>query len=226
MLRLVLITTAVMLLVCSMVGAAPLFKGAEKVPADAVALFDGTDLSKWVQCGTDKASAWKVEKGYVEVKPGAGYLCSKQKFTDCQLHVEFWLPLMADAKGQARANSGVYLQGRYEIQVLDSYGLKSESGDCGGVYGIAAPLVNACRPPVTWQSYDIVFHAPKFDADGKQTSKARATVLQNGVLIQENTEWPEPGKASLDSDAKSPGPLSLQDHGNLVRYRNIWARPL
>ncbi len=217
---------AAILFVGGVVNAAPLFKGKEKVPADAVALFDGTDLSQWVQCGTDKASAWKVEKGYVEVKPGAGYLCSKQQFTDCQLHVEFWLPLMADKKGQARANSGVYMQGRYEIQVLDSYGLQPKSDDCGGVYSVAAPLVNACRPPETWQTYDIIFHAPKFDAQGNQTSKAHAIVLQNGVLIQEETEWPEPGRAALDSDPKTPGPISLQDHGCLVRYRNIWVRPL
>ena len=226
MLRRMLIVIATALLACSAIGAAPLFKGKEKVPADAIVLFDGKDLSQWIQCETENPVGWTLGQGYVEVKPGTGYMCSKRKFTDCQLHVEFWLPLMADSKGQARANSGVYLQGRYEIQVLDSYGLKSEAGDCGGVYGVAVPLVNACRPPETWQSYDIVFHAPKFDAQGKQTSKARAIVFQNGALIQENTEWPEPGRAALDDDAKFPGPISLQDHGCLVRYRNIWVRPL
>lgn len=217
---------ALVLLASSIVCAEPLFKGKEKVPADAVILFDGKDLSKWVACGTENAPGWTLGKNYVEVKPGTGYMCSKQKFTDFQLHLEFWLPLMQNAKGQARANSGVYLQGRYEVQVLDSYGLKSESDDCGGVYGVSAPLVNACRPPETWQSYDITFHAPKFDADGKQISKARATVFQNGVLIQDNTEWPSPGRGAVDEDAKAPGPISLQDHGCLVRYRNIWVRPL
>ena len=222
----VLAILAIMVVFARCATAAPLFKGSEKIPADAIVLFDGKDLSKWVQCGTENPVGWTLRDGYVEVKPGTGYMCTKQEFTDVQLHLEFWLPLMADAKGQARANSGVYLQGRYEIQVLDSYGLKSEAGDCGGVYGVAAPLVKACRPPETWQSFDIVFHAPKFDAQGKQTSKARATVFQNGVLIHENTEWPEPGRAALDNDSKLPGPISLQDHSCLVRYRNIWVRPL
>jgi hypothetical protein len=226
MLRKTLMSIAAVLLVCSAIHAAPMFRGDEKTPADAVVLFDDKDLSKWVQCGTANPTGWTLGDGYVEVKPGSGYMCSKQKFTDFQLHIEFWEPLMEYAKGQARGNSGVYLQGRYEIQVLDSYGLQSKSDDCGGVYGVSAPLVNACRPPQTWQSYDIVFRAPKFDAQGKQTSKAHAIVFQNGVLIQENAEWPEPGRASLDDDAKSPGPISLQDHGCLVRYRNIWVRPL
>jgi hypothetical protein len=220
-----LIACLLMLAVVSAVGK-PLFKGSECVPADAVVLFDGTNFNEWVKCGTTDAPGWKIENGYMEVKPGTGYLCTKRLFKDCQLHVEFWLPLMADAKGQARANSGVYLQGRYEIQVLDSYGLKSEAGDCGGVYGVAAPLVNACRPPEQWQSYDIVFHAPKFDDKGNQTSKPRATVFQNGVLIHYNTEWPAAGAGSVGGDEKSPGPVMLQDHGNLVRYRNVWIRPL
>lgn len=155
-----------------------------------------------------------------------GSIRTKQVFDDCQLHVEFWLPLMPEARGQARANSGVYLQGRYEVQVLDSYGLDSQNNDCGAIYGVAAPLVNACRPPQHWQSYDIIFRAPKFDETGKVISKARITVLQNGVLIQENVDVLGITTAGVSGDLKTPGPIMLQDHGNAVRYRNVWIRRL
>lgn len=200
-----------------------LFTGSESRPSDAVVLFDGKDLSGWMQVGAGKAD-WKVQDGYMKITHD--YICTKQQFTDHQLHIEFWVPLMANAQGQARANSGVYLQGRYEIQVLDSYGLKSQSNDCGAIYGVAAPLVNACRPPEQWQSYDAIFHAPKFDAQGNQISKARMTVFQNGVLIHENVEIPDSTVASMGGDVKKPGPLMLQDHGCPIRYRNIWVRPL
>lgn len=204
--------------------AQPLFTASETRPADAVVLFDGKDLSGWAKCGSDEAPGWKVENGYMQVQ--GGNICTKQKFTDCQLHVEFWLPLMANAQGQARANSGVYLQGRYEIQVLDSYGLKSQGGDCGAIYGVAVPLVNACRPPEQWQTYDIIFYTTKFDGKGNKTSDARITVLQNGVLIHNNIEVPGPTAAWANSDIKETGPIMLQDHGCAVRYRNVWIRPL
>lgn len=204
----------------------PLFTGDEARPADAIVLFDGSSLSEWVSASSNGPAKWKVENGYMEVVPGTGNICTKREFGDCQLHIEFWLPLMADAKGQARANSGVYLQGKFEIQVLDSYGLKSQDNDCGAIYGVAAPLVNACRPPEQWQTYDIVFHAPKFDAEGKQTSKARLTVFQNGVLIHDNLEVPGATAAALGSEKAAIGPIMLQDHGNRVRYRNIWVRQL
>jgi hypothetical protein len=208
------------------VGAADaLFKGSEGTPADAIMLFDGKDLSGWVSAGTEKPAGWKVEKGYVKVN-GTGNIASKRSFKDFQLHLEFWLPLMAKATGQARANSGVYLQGLYEVQVLDSYGLASTWSDCGGIYGVAVPLVNACRPPEQWQTYDVVFHAPKFDAQGNKASNARVTVLQNGILIHDNVEIPAPTLANLGNDPKAAGPLMLQDHGNAVRYRNIWIRVL
>ncbi len=123
-----------------------LFRGDESIPADAIVLFDGKDLSQWVKRGTNEPAAWKVENGYMEVVPGTGDICTKELFKDCQVHVEFWLPLMADKTGQARANSGVYLQGRYEVQVLDSYQLDSQVNDCGAFYMLATPMVNACRP--------------------------------------------------------------------------------
>jgi len=207
-------------------GSAPLFKGSEHIPADAVVLFDGTNFNEWVKCGSSDPAGWKIENGYMVIRPGSGYICTKRNFTDFQLHVEFWLPLMADAKGQARANSGVYLQGRFEIQVLDSYGLKPEMGDCGAAYGASPPMVNACRPPEQWQTYDIVYHAPKFDEKGNQTAGPRATVFQNGVLIHYNVEWPHAGAGSIGGDEKSPGPIMLQDHGNPIRYRNVWIRTL
>lgn len=202
----------------------PLFTADEQKPSDAVVLFDGRDLSQWVKTDGGEPAPWRVENGYMEVR--GGNIRTRQAFGDCQLHVEFWLPLMADATGQARANSGVYLQGRYEVQVLDSYGLKSGGDDCGAIYGVAAPTVNACRPPRQWQSYDIIFRAPKFDDKGEMTDKARMTVLHNGVLIHENVELSAITTASTPGDPKAPGPVMLQDHGNAVRYRNIWIRPL
>lgn len=212
-------------LVCACQAAnGTLFSGSEVVPSDAIVLFDGKDLSNWFKAGTDQPAGSKLENGYLEIRGGS--IVSKQKFHDCQLHVEFWLPLMKDAQGQARANSGVYLQGMYEVQVLDSYGLKSKSNDCGGIYGVGAPLVNACRPPEHWQSYDILYRAPRFDVQGKQVKPGRITVLQNGVLIQDNVEISEPTAGGVKTEAGEPGPVLLQDHGNPVRYRSIWIRPL
>ncbi len=210
----------------SIVCAEVLFTGNETRPADAIVLFDGSNLSEWVKTGSGEPAKWKVEHGYMEVVPGTGNICTKKEFGDCQLHIEFWLPLMADAKGQARANSGVYLQGKFEIQILDSYGLKSQNNDCGAIYGVAAPLVNACRPPEQWQTYDIIFRAPKFDAEGKEVSKARLTVFQNNVLIHDNVEVPNATPAGIENEKGAIGPLMLQDHGNPVRFRNIWLRPL
>jgi len=192
------------------------------VPPDAVVLFDGKDISGWVYTGTDKPADWKVENGYMEVRGGG--ICSKRQFTDLQLHVEFWLPLLKDATGQGRANSGVYVQGSYEIQVLDSYGLAGQPNDCGAIYGVAAPMVNACRPPQTWQTYDIFFAAPKFDEKGDKIANARMSVLHNGVWIHDNVEVPGPTTAAMDRDIKAPGPIMLQDHGCPIRYRNIWVR--
>jgi hypothetical protein len=201
-----------------------LFAGDDAVPSDAVVLFDGKDLSQWVQCGTrDKPASWKVGNGYMQAHGGS--ICTKQAFKDCQLHIEFWLPLMKDAHGQERANSGVYLQDAYEVQVLDSYGLQSQVGDCGAIYSIAPPIVNACRPPEQWQSFDIFFHAAKFDENRKKTADARMSAMQNGVWIHENVAVPRP-TASGGDGPRSARPIQLQDHGCPVRYRNIWIRPL
>lgn len=206
------------------VQAAPLFQGTEARPADALVLFGGGDASHWTMGDDRKDITWVTRDDYMEVRSGS--IMTKQKFTDYQLHVEFWVPNMPEAQGQGKGNSGVYQQGSYELQVLDSYGVENpETGDCGGIYSVAPPQVNACRPPATWQTYDIVFRAPRFE-EGKKVANARMTVFQNGVLIQNNVEIPEPTGGGLDRDVSQPGPILLQDHSNPVRYRNIWIRPI
>jgi hypothetical protein len=146
---------------------------------------------------------------------------SKRKFQDCALHLEFQTPFMPSARGQARGNSGVYLQGRYETQVLDSFGLTGENNECGGIYTISAPLVNMCFPPLSWQTYDIDFQAARFEGD-KQTSDAVISVRHNGVLVQDKVKVPQATRAAPLKVGPEPGPLYLQNHGNPVNYRNIW----
>jgi 3-keto-disaccharide hydrolase len=200
-----------------------------RAPSDAVVLFDGKDLSAWA----DKdggAAKWKVEKGFVEVVPKTGYIHTREAFGDCQLHVEFAEPLPPKGESQERGNSGVFLQGLYEIQVLDSYQNKTYAdGQAAAVYGQYPPLVNASRPPGQWQSYDIVFRGARFDAAGKLLRPARVTVLHNGVLVQDNVELTGPTAHGARPPYKPQPeklPLALQDHGDPVRYRNIWIREL
>jgi hypothetical protein len=197
-------------------------------PSDAIVLFNGRDLSHWR--GKDGDAKWTVRDGYLEVAPGAGDIWTADKFGDLQLHVEWATPSVVKGEGQERGNSGVFLMRRYEIQVLDSYNNKTYyHGQAGSVYKQHAPLVNASRKPGEWQTYDIVFHAPKFDEQGKVIDRARVTVLHNGVLIQNNAEiygityHDRPALYIAHSPEEG---LGLQDHGNLVRYRNIWIRRL
>jgi hypothetical protein len=198
-------------------------------PSDAIVLFDGRSLARW-RSADSSAAKWIVRDGYVEVAPGTGGIMTADSFGDCQLHIEWATPAVVKGEGQERGNSGVFLMGRYEIQVLDSYQNKTYfHGQAGAVYKQYAPLVNASRPPGEWQTYDIIFRAPRFDEQGKVTRRARVTVLHNGVLIQNNVEIY--GNTYNDRAAlyiAHPGelPLSLQDHGNPVRYRNIWIRRL
>jgi hypothetical protein len=218
-----LLTILVVLVLCSPCFAAQsLFSSDETTPAYSVVLFDGKDLSEWVYSGSDKPADWKVQDGYMEIR--GGDIKTKREFGDFQLHLEFWLPNMGEARGQARANSGVYLQNAYEIQILDSFGLVSKDGDCGGIYSIAAPMVNACRPPDRWQTYDIILRAPRFDAQGKRISNAVVTILQNGVLIHNCFEIPRATPGGVGEP--KTGPIRLQDHGCPIRFRNIWIRPL
>jgi hypothetical protein len=198
-------------------------------PQGAKVLFDGKDLSGWVTRG-GRPAAWKIEDGYVEVK--GGDIMTKEKFgPDFRLHVEFWLPLMEKAKDQGRANSGVFLQGRYEIQVLDSY--KNDTyanGSVGALYGIIAPnkeaQQKAVKPPQQWNSYDITFRAPRVDDQGKVTEKGRLTVILNGVTLIDDGTFDHATGGALNNKLGEPGPLLLQDHGCKVRYRNIWLQPL
>ena len=197
-------------------------------PADAIVLFDGKDLAQWE--ADSGPAGWKVDSGYMEVVAGTGSIHTKRGFGDCQLHVEWRAPLPAQGEGQERGNSGVYLMSRYEVQVLDSYGNTTyPDGQASAVYGQFPPLVNASRPPGVWQSYDIVFHRPRFDAKGKLLQPARLTVLHNGVLVQDNVELSGPTAHQRRPPYVAHAdemPLLLQDHGHPVRYRNIWVRPL
>ncbi|MBN1816007.1 MAG: DUF1080 domain-containing protein [Sedimentisphaerales bacterium] len=192
-------------------------------PSDAIVLFDGKDLSAW-RSGNGEAR-WKVEDGYVQVN-GTGNVFTKAEFGDCQLHVEWAAPAEVKGNGQGRGNSGVYLQGRYEIQVLDSWDNPTYfNGQAGAFYSKFAPLVNPCRKPGQWQVYDIVFHAPRPRAGGG-VEPGSFTVFFNGVLVQDHVPVEGSTTAAAFSGAVPKGPLMLQDHGNPVRYRNLWIRPL
>jgi hypothetical protein len=195
-------------------------------PAGAIVLFDGKNFSQWEQTEkkpSAKSVQWKlVGDGAMEVIRDTGSIVTKKKFTDFKLHLEFRTPFMPEKRGQARGNSGVYLQGRYEVQVLDSYGLEGLDNDCGGIYKVGRPLVNMCAPPLQWQTYDITFHAPRPDGTGTESKSARATVVHNGLTIHDDLELPKPTGGALDSNITEPGGIYLQDHGNPVQFRNIW----
>ncbi len=194
----------------------------EPAPKGAIVLFDGKSLDQWASRNdAKKPAAWKLVEGAMQVN--GGDIVTKEKFDGhFKLHVEFRVPYMPTAKGQGRGNSGVYVQGRYEVQVLDSYGLDSQDNDCGGIYGIAKPLVNACKAPTVWQSYDIDFTSPKFE-NGKKTEPGRITVLHNGVKIHDYVKLTKDNTtAGAGGDPGTAGPILLQDHGNPVQYRNLW----
>lgn len=196
-------------------------------PSDAVILFDGRDLSHWVQSGSGASPRWKVEEGYLEVAPGTGDLASREKFGDCQLHIEWAAPAEVHGSSQARGNSGVFLMGRYEIQVLDSYRNPTYAdGQAGAIYGQWPPLTNPARRPGEWQAYDILFEAPRFQG-GRLLRAAYVTVLLNGVLLHNHQEIMGPTvHRALARYVAQPAEdsLVLQDHHDRVRYRNIWMR--
>jgi hypothetical protein len=197
-------------------------------PADAIVLFDGKDLSQWKNDDGGGPAKWEVKDGAAVVN-GTGGISTKQGFGDCQLHIEWATPAEAKGEGQDRGNSGVYMQGRYEIQILDSFNNKTYyDGQAGAVCKQYAPLVNVSRKPGEWQAYDVIYHAPRFDEAGKLLKPGTIAVLQNGVLIQDNVEIKGPTAMEKPTYQAHPlkEPLALQDHGNPVRFRNIWIREL
>jgi hypothetical protein len=204
-------------------------KSASEAPSDAIVLFSGKDFSEWA--GVRKPEVpWTIEGDAMVVKPGSGNIKTKRGFGDCQIHVEFRTPAKVESQGQGRGNSGIFIMGRYELQVLDNYNNTTYvNGQAGSIYKQLPPLVNACRPPGEWQTYDIIFTAPRFYEDGRVQSQARITVIHNGVLVQNNTTiWG--GTEYIGSPVyKKHGdkePIELQDHGNHTAFRNFWVREL
>jgi hypothetical protein len=198
-------------------------------PSDAIVLFDGTSLDQW-ETPDGGPAGWKLEDGAMTVVKGTGSIQTKQAFGDIQLHLEWRAPARVEGEGQGRGNSGVYLQGRYEVQVLDCYNnITYSNGQTGSIYKQHIPLANACRPPGEWQTYDIIYMAPRFKEDGSLFTPATVTVMHNGVLllnhvvIKGNSEY-----IGLPAYKTHPlkQPLLLQDHSNPVSYRNIWVREL
>lgn len=201
-------------------------------PSDAIILFDGKNLDQWVsQKDITKAAPWKiVDNDHMEVVPKSGGIQTKLKFGDCQIHIEFSAPDIVENAGQGRGNSGLFLQNRYELQILDSYNNRTyANGQAASIYKDVPPLVNAMRSPLEWNSYDVIYTAVRFKADGRVDAPARITVLHNGVLVQNNTTI-----AGLTNyiglhmypDAHGDDVISLQDHGNKTQFRNIWIRKL
>jgi hypothetical protein len=205
------------------------FSQSAPAPSDANVLFDGTDLSKW-EHGNGSPAKWKIENGYMEVVPKSGILRTKDKFGDFQLHLEFATPEKIEGTGQGRGNNGINIWGRYEVQVLDSYENKTYAdGQCAALYGQFPPLVNASKGPGQWQTYDIIFEGPRWDAEGNVTKKAHVTVLHNGVIVHHRRELHGPTGHRMIGDYKrrqDSGHIELYEHGNPVRFRNIWLRPL
>ena len=210
-------------------GAAP--------PPGAIVLFDGSGFDQWqgvFRRETVDEITWKIVDGVMHAAPTfdqhdfAPSIAARPVFTDFHLHLEFRLPLLAESTGQNRANSGVIIEdfNFYEVQVLDSYGLVGYYDDCGAVYRIAAPKQNMCLPPLAWQSYDVVYHDPRHDAEGNRVRPARITVDHNGKLIHKDVELPDsPGAQKLrreQPDSRKPGRITLQNHGDPMEYRNIW----
>ncbi|MEM1215356.1 MAG: DUF1080 domain-containing protein [Bacteroidota bacterium] len=201
---------------------------ASTAPTDAIILFDGSDTEQWEHLN-GKAVGWTLANNHLTVAAGTGDIQTKKTFGDCQLHLEWRSPSDIKGEGQGRGNSGVFLQGRYEVQILDSYQNRTYSnGQAGAVYKQHVPLVNPLRPVGEWNTYDIIFHAPAFNDDGVKVRSGSLTVLINGVLVQDHVEI----KGTTEyiglpkNPPHGPGPIKLQDHGNPVAFRNIWVREL
>lgn len=206
------------------------FSHSAKPPSDAKVLFDGKDLSQWEKSGGG-AAPWKIENGYMEVAPKSGSIQTKEKFADFQLHLEFATPAKVEGNGQGRGNSGVLMNGIYEVQVLDSYNNPTyPDGQTGAFYGQIPPLVNASKAPGEWQSYDILFESPRWDASGNLTKKAAVTVIHNGVVLHHRRELtgttPHQNNGNYNRPHAPEMFIQLQDHNNPMRFRNIWVRSI
>lgn len=198
-------------------------------PSDAIVLFDGKSTDEWTHADGSSVKWTLDSQGAMTITPKTGDIKTKRTFGDVQLHLEFRTPVVVKGEGQGRGNSGVFLQGIYEVQLLDSYNNRTYSnGQAAAIYKQSMPLVNACRPPGEWQTYDIVYKAPKFNKDGIKMESARITVIHNGVLVQNNTEilGTTPYIGLPENKAHGNGPIILQDHGDLLSFRNIWIREL
>ena len=199
-------------------------------PEDAIVLFDGSNLSSWLSEKDNSEAKWTVENGVLTVKPGTGGIKTKQEFGDMQIHIEWRAPSVVESEGQGRGNSGVYIMNKYEVQILDSYENETyTNGQAASIYKQSPPLVNVTNPPGEWNTYDIIFTAPRFDKNGMLVSPAEITVLHNGVVVQNDFELRGPteyiGIPNYTAHEEKL-PLHLQDHGDLVSFRNIWVREL
>lgn len=199
-------------------------------PSDAIVLFDGTNLNEWTN-GKGEAAEWTLADGCVTVKKGTGTIQTKRVFNDFQLHIEWRTPAEVVGESQGRGNSGIFMQGIYELQVLDNYNNRTyRNGQAGSIYKQHPPLVNACKAPGVWQTYDVIYTAPRFNEDGTYFTPPTITVLQNGVLVQNNVKMRGPteyiGIPEYTVKKHGAGPIILQDHGNPVSFRNIWIREL
>ncbi|WP_234735206.1 3-keto-disaccharide hydrolase [Tellurirhabdus bombi] len=198
-------------------------------PSDAIVLFDGKNLDSWVSAKDGSAAKWTVGDGAMTVAKGAGDVRTKQEFEDYQLHIEFRTPAQVEGTGQGRGNSGIFMQGRYELQVLDSYNNRTYSnGQAGSIYKQSMPMVNVSRKPGEWQTYDVIYTAPRFNKDGQMLFPPYITVIHNGVIVQNHTAirgtTPYVGLPMVQPHGK--GPIQLQDHNNPTSYRNIWIREI
>ncbi|WP_378172310.1 DUF1080 domain-containing protein [Aquimarina sp. SS2-1] len=203
---------------------------AANIPSDATVLFDGSNLEQWISTKDSTAAAWTINPDKtMTVKPGTGDIQTKNNFGSVQLHLEWKAPDVVEGEGQGRGNSGVFFQNKYEVQILDSYQNRTyANGQATSIYKQHIPLVNATKPNDQWQTYDIIFHAPEFDTDGKKTKSGFFTVIHNGVLVQDHVEIIGSTEyiGSPKNEPHGKGPIKLQDHSNPVYYRNIWVREL
>ena len=199
-------------------------------PSDAVVLFGGKDLSAWSKAGSDAPAGWSVKDGVATIAAGSGNIATRQSFGDCQVHIEWMVPVELKCESQHGCNSGLFFHSRYEIQILNSSGnVTYADGMAGSLYGQYPPMVNPCRPQGEWNTYDVVFRGPRFDASAGIVRTATVTLIFNGVLVQDDVELlgaTAHGARATYSSHPDTGPIMLQDHGDPLKFRNIWIRPL